>query len=336
MLHAQRLHGPEELGAQVVVAALALDGFGQEAGDVVGVSLEGGPRLGQRLGFRGLDRGQVVGDREDRGGAVDAGPVELGEAGDLIGLRVGERHRVAAAAVEGLAQVQHLRAQRLVAAVHAVVPRLPVERGLQDVLDGQRTALDEEVARQRRVAQHAGEGVDEAGHLQRVHVRVGRLVARGLEQRAAEVLVVRHTGMVHAQRRGGEEREHVEVASAVARVHEPGAAALRGVEHHVEAVDEQMPGERVVHLVGVDHGASWGRGWSTARRGGASPSVSGAARPRSGGEASGLGVCDGGSCDDADGSSVDLAAISIGRPGRTTRWTIWTARCCASSPPTGG
>ena len=48
VLVAQRLHRLEELGAHVVVAALALDRLGDEAGDVVRVRGERGPSLRQR------------------------------------------------------------------------------------------------------------------------------------------------------------------------------------------------------------------------------------------------------------------------------------------------
>ena len=53
-----------------------------------------------------------VGASADRYGDGDARPGELREARDLDRVGVGERHRVAAAAVEGVAQVQHLGAQR--------------------------------------------------------------------------------------------------------------------------------------------------------------------------------------------------------------------------------
>ena len=59
-----------------------------------------------------------------------------------------------------------------------VVPALPVEGDLERVLDRQRAAVDEEQVRQGRVAEHAGEGLDEARHRHRVDVGVARLVDR--------------------------------------------------------------------------------------------------------------------------------------------------------------
>ena len=52
MFVAHRTHGCEELRPEVPVAAFALDGFGQEAGDVVRVCLERRAGLAQRLGFQ--------------------------------------------------------------------------------------------------------------------------------------------------------------------------------------------------------------------------------------------------------------------------------------------
>ena len=167
------------------VAALPLDGFGDEAGDVVRVGLERGAGLPQRLGLDGIHvrAGTDI-------GRVDAGPVELREAGHLVRVRVGQRQRVAAAAVERPAQVQHPGAQFRVDAAGLVVPALPVEGDLERVLHRERAAVDEEQVRQHGVAEHPGERLDEAGHRHGVDVGVGRFVHRGLRQLGAEALVV--------------------------------------------------------------------------------------------------------------------------------------------------
>ena len=115
-LAAQHLHRLQELGAEVIVAALALDRLGDEAGDVVRVGLEGGARGGQCRSASAAATSDVAVDRRRR----DARPVELGEARDLVRVGVGEAHRVAAAAVERLLQVQHLGAERGVDAVRLV------------------------------------------------------------------------------------------------------------------------------------------------------------------------------------------------------------------------
>ena len=71
-----------------------------------------------------------------------------------------------------------------------VLPALPVEGDLERVLDRQRPALDEEQVRERRVAEHPDERLDELRVRGGVHVRVGRLVDRDLGQLGHERRVV--------------------------------------------------------------------------------------------------------------------------------------------------
>ena len=66
------------------------------------------------------------------------------ESVGLVGLGVGQRQGVAAAAVKGVRQVHDLGAQVSVAPGRFVLPTLPVEGDLEGVFDGQRPALDEE------------------------------------------------------------------------------------------------------------------------------------------------------------------------------------------------
>ena len=144
-----------------------------------------------------------------------------------------------------------------------VEPALPVERDLQRVLDGQCAAVDEEQVRQCGVAEHARESVDEACHRDAVHIGVARLVHRGLRQLGAERLVVGQRGMVHAQRRGREEGEHVEVALAGAGVDQDRAGRALDVEHEVQAVGEDAAAQHLAHVGGadrVDGGCLLGRG----------------------------------------------------------------------------
>ncbi len=200
----------------MAVAALALDGLGDEARDVVRVCVECRTGLAQRLGFQAVHSGSGQAGPEVR--RVDARPVELREAGHSDRIGVGQRQRVAAAAVERTAQVQHPGAECRVDAAGLVMPALPVERDLKRVLHRQRAALDEEQMRQRRVAQDPGEGLDEVGHRHRVDVGVTGLVQRRLSKFGAELLVFGQRRMVHTQRRRREEGEHVQVAPAVSGI----------------------------------------------------------------------------------------------------------------------
>ena len=133
-----RSQGLQERGAEVVVAALGLDGLDDDGRDVVRVVREGLLHLLQRAL---LGRGHVAlhlrRDREAQLGILDARPAELGEEVGLLGIGVGERERVAAAAVEGLAEVQDLLSLVAGYAARAVAPGLPVEGDLQRVLDGE-------------------------------------------------------------------------------------------------------------------------------------------------------------------------------------------------------
>jgi hypothetical protein len=66
--------------------------------------------------------------------------------------------------------------------VRLVVARLPVEGGLERVLDRERAALDQEQVRQRRVAEDPLEGGHEVRELRGVDVGVRRLVGGGAGQ----------------------------------------------------------------------------------------------------------------------------------------------------------
>ena len=187
-----------------------------------------------------------------RYGRVDARPVELREPRHLVRVGVGQRQRVAAAAVEGAAQVQHLGAERRIEPAGLVEPALPVERHLERVLDGERATVDEEQVRQRRIAEHPRERVDEAGHRHAVDVGVARLVDGRRGEFGAELGVVGQRRMVHAQRRRGEEREHVEVALAGAGIDEVRAGRALDVEHEVESVGQDAAAQHLVHVVGGD------------------------------------------------------------------------------------
>ena len=179
---------------------------------------------------------------------VDARPVEFREPGHLDRVGVGQRQCVPAATVERSAQVQHPGAQRRVGAAGLVVAALPVEGHLEGVLDGQRAAVDEEQVRQRRIAENAHEGVDEPGHRHAVDVGVARLVDRGLGQLVAEGVVVGQHRVVHAQRRGGEEGEHVEIALAGARVDQIRPRRTIEVEYEIQAVGQDAPAQHRMHL----------------------------------------------------------------------------------------
>ena len=147
------------------------------------------------------------------------------------------------------AQVQHPGAERGVDAVFLVVPALPVEGDLQRVLHRQCPTFDEEQMRQHRVAQDAGEGIDEPGHRHRVHVGIAGLVQGRVQQFGAECFIVGQCRMVHAQGRGRDEGEHVQIAPPVPGVDQIGTGRPLQIEHHIEAVDEDASCQDITDLV---------------------------------------------------------------------------------------
>ena len=115
------------------------------AGDVVGVVGEGLAIWSRaRSSAARTSASTSAGDGEAELGVLDARPRELGEEVGLARVRVGEGEGVAAAAVEGLAEVDHRAALLAGDALGLVAPHLPVERDLERVLDAERAALDEE------------------------------------------------------------------------------------------------------------------------------------------------------------------------------------------------
>jgi hypothetical protein len=70
-------------------------------------------------------------------------------------------------------------------ALREVLPDLPVERGLEGVLDRERSALDEEHVLVHGMGDRdAAERLDELGHLRGVDVGIRRLVQRGVAIRS--------------------------------------------------------------------------------------------------------------------------------------------------------
>ncbi len=238
----------EELAAEVVVATLALDGLHDEAGDVVGVLGHGGLDGGDGLGFRRLDLGQVHGEAQF--GIRHPGPGELGEVLVLAGIGgVGEAQGVAAAAVEGLPEVDDLGALLTLARCQ-VLADLPVEGRLQGVLHGQRAAVNPEQVGQIVRGRVSAEGLHPLCEGRGVDVRVGGLVDGYLAQ-------VLHEGglpqarVVVAQGRGGEEGVEIEVFLPVPGIHDPGTVGFLQIHHQVEPVHQHMAAQGIENSIGI-------------------------------------------------------------------------------------
>ena len=240
----------QELAAEMVVAALALDRLDDDGGDVGGLLREDVADLFQGqllfLDDRRLTLGGRQGEVQARGD--DARPGELGEVGDLAGVGVRQAQRIAAAPVEGALEVDDL-GPALAASGSEVLPDLPIHGGLEGVLDGQGAAFDEEVTVQGRHAHHAGEVMDERGVLDGIDVRVGHLDLGGGEQVGFDFRAV-EVGMVEADRLRGVEAVEVNQFPASGGVHEVRAVAAGEVEDELKTVHQDMVFELGYDLAG--------------------------------------------------------------------------------------
>ena len=140
--------------------------------------------------------------------------------------------------MEGLAEVDHLRAL-LALARGQVLADLPVEGGLQGVLHGQGAAVDPEQVGQVIRRRVGAEGLHPLGVGRGVDVGVGGLVDRDLAQ-ALDEGGLPQARVVVPQGRGGEEGIEIQVFTAVAGIHDPGAVGLLQVHDQVEAVHQHV------------------------------------------------------------------------------------------------
>ena len=249
MLVRQLAQRAQELGTEMVVAALGLDRLEQNAGDLVLALREGAANLGDRVGL-GLGHALPLGvvHREAELGRGDARPVEPREV--LVLPRVGgvgEREGVAAAAVERLAEVEHLRALLFPVSLAEIAPHLPVERRLERVLHRHGPAGDQEQMGQVIGLGEAREGLDELRHLDRIEVGVAGIRERRPLELGQERRLF-HLGMVEADRHRGEAGEEIQEPAVVLGIVEPATVALLQIEDHVVAVTQHVLGDHRVHV----------------------------------------------------------------------------------------
>ena len=212
-----------------------------------------------------LDLGLVDGEAELR--VHDSRPLELREVHRLPrvgGVRQGEG--VAGPPVEGLLEVDDLVPDLAAVSLPEVLPHLPVEGGLQGVLDADGAPLDEvQVRGVARGDRDPRERLDEACHLRRVDVAV-----RGLRQRGPPELLeergVLQLRVVVPDRDRREVREEVEDLDVVKAVVDDAPARAVEVHDDVVTVDEHVPAERVEDVSRVDLVGGDGRHGSSAAR----------------------------------------------------------------------
>ena len=242
----------QKFRTEMVVPAFPLDGFDDETGDVVWVQRHHGFDGSNGFPLGSLDLGKVFSSqREGELWIRNARPVELGEVLVFSRIRgVGERHGVTRAAVESLLEVNDLRSL-FVLALRQILADLPVESGLQRILDGQGPSINPEQVGQviRRCV--GGEGLDPFGVVGGVDIRIGGLVQSDGAKVRAEFRRVQFR-MAVPQGRRGEEGIKIQVFLPVAGVHDPGTMGLFQVHDQMESVHQNMALQGIKNFVGLN------------------------------------------------------------------------------------
>ncbi len=206
-------------------------------------------RLADFLALDHVGLALVLGQREIDVRRADARPRELREVHRLPRVRVGQAHGVAGATVEGVLEVQDVRAA-LAAAGRQVLAHLPVHRGLQGVFHRQRAAIDEKPPLHRRQRGHARERVDKFRVQRGVDIGVRHLGAGG-EQQVALHLGVVEMRMIEADGHRAEEAVEVDEVAAGDRIMDAAAAALLEIDDDLEAIHEDVLFQVAHHAEGV-------------------------------------------------------------------------------------
>ena len=248
----------------MVIAALALNRLSNEGRNVVRVLRERSLRLAQSVFLRSDHLVQMIAERVDDRRHVDPRPVELGESVRLVGFSVGQRQGVATAAMKGACQMHDLGTKIGIEPGGFVLPALPVKGDLEGILDRQRATFDEEQMRQRGIAEHAYECLDELGVVGAVHVRIRRLIDSDLGKLGHERRIICDAGRIEPQRSRCEEGVHVEVMLPGTGIEQPATSAVPQIKNELHSVGQYVPGKHLLHLRRLEmclfgHGVSFPR-----------------------------------------------------------------------------
>ena len=187
-------------------------------------------------------------------GARDAWPTEFREQAHLVGQGVGHRKGVPRTTVEGVLEVDdHEVVHIFVEAGSTQLAGLPVEGGLQAVLDRQRTTSNPEVVVKTFGAHVGGKRIHERSHVRAVEVAVRRVGLGDLQEFFLKAGFV-EARVVVAQRPRGVAGEAVKELVAAAGVVDPRSSRLVQVEHDVHAVGELVLLQDLVDVGGLDGG----------------------------------------------------------------------------------
>jgi len=148
-------------------------------------------------------------------------------------------------------------ASQLAPAGRQVLAHLPVERGLERVFHRQRAAVYEEQVGHVGRLRHAGERLDELGHVGGVDVRIGRLVQRHLADALQEAGRA-HLRVVVADRLAGEVGVEVEILAARCFIAQVRPVGPLEIHHQVFAVGQHVAADGVQHVLGRNDGVGSG------------------------------------------------------------------------------
>ena len=174
----------EPFGAEMVIAAFALDGF-DDYGRDVGAALFDNPldlRAADLLIGFDLTAADRFGEREvdSRGG--DSGPLKFREILRFARISVGETERVATAAMKGAFKVENV-GPAFATPSREVLAHLPIHSGFQSIFHSRRAAFDEEIAIQGWQAHDPVKGFDKVNVVSRINVGIRNFDACGLVER---------------------------------------------------------------------------------------------------------------------------------------------------------
>ena len=205
----------------MIIAALALDRLDDDGADVDLAPLSGVDVSADLFFCFFLARDHIFLALGFRQSEIDVGtgnarPIEFREQIRLARIGIGEAHGVAAAAVEGVTEMQNLSAAFAVTGRH-VFPHLPIHRRFQRVLDCERAPFDEQIFFERRQSGNARKSLHKFSVGLRINIRV-RHFRFGRAQKIALHIRLIEIGMIKSNRHRPEKTVKIDQAVAVGRV----------------------------------------------------------------------------------------------------------------------
>src|SRR6266567_5631311 len=135
-------------------------------------------------------------------------------------------------------EMQNLRAAFTMTRGH-VLAHLPIHGGLQTIFDCERTALDKEIAFQRRQSDHALKRLDKFRVAFRVNIGV-RDFHLGRPQKIVLHIGIIEVRMIKPNRHRAEKSVKIDQPAITGRIVQIGTVALLEIDYDLEAVEQHM------------------------------------------------------------------------------------------------